>query len=787
MKRKVFHRALSPLICLSFIAASQIFAVSASASPNDSYCDGNNTYQVLADNKSAKLTWNGFYNGEDITIPATITFPTNHETYNVTTIGDDMFDAHKIGKVTADHISTIETDAFKTSSISGIVLKSSGVTLGNYVFYGCQNLNTIDLSGVESMGTHVFQGTGLKSITIPSAITILPSCTFCDCSKLTTANLPDQMTAISDSAFEATAISSINLPSNLTQIGENAFKNSALQKITMPTSLKNGGVTLGDYVFYRCKNLDTIDLSGVKSIGSHAFQESGLENITIPSAITILPSCTFWGCSHLTTANLPDQMTEISDNAFNNSAISSIKLPLNLTKIGESAFQNSGLNKIDMPTSSSPLALAANAFYGCPLGNGIDLSHVASMGNSVFENSGIQSVTVPSAITVLPSCTFYGCSKLVTANLPDQMTAISDNAFNNSAISSINLPANLTQIGESAFQNSKLNNINMPTASKSLALATNAFYGCPLGNGIDLSRVTSMGNGVFENSGIQSVTVPSAITVLPSCTFIGCSKLTSLTLPDSMTEISDHSINSTGLSTIALPKSLTKIGENAFQGNSNLDKLVIPNQVNSIGDYAFYGCPSLKTITFESQNPPSFGTDVFGGSTNLKNVYVPKGTAQNYRSIIPSSININEKAVASISMKTKPNKLDYLSGQSLDLSGASIMVTYNDGTTADFSVTPDMVSGYDTGKSGSQTITVTYGGAQCTFEVNVTATKVLSNGTSAKTIPNNTSTKANGTASNPITGSENWPLIPLALLVGSAVFGVIIMMRRKSFKSKRHS
>lgn len=110
---------------------------------------------------------------------------------------------------------------------------------------------------------------------------------------------------------------------------------------------------------------------------------------------------------------------------------------------------------------------------------------------------------------------------------------------------------------------------------------------------------------------------------------------------------------------------------------------------------------------------------MFDGSTNLENVYVPAGAAQNYRTVLPANVNVVEKAVVSIRMKTNPD----------NLSEASITVSYNDGTTAVIPVTPSMVSGYDAGKPGSQTVTVAYGGAQCTFGVNVTP-KSIPNGAS---------------------------------------------------------
>ena len=63
--------------------------------------------------------------------------------------------------------------------------------------------------------------------------------------------------------------------------------------------------------------------------------------------------------------------------------------------------------------------------------------------------------------------------------------------------------------------------------------------------------------------------------------FWGCSSLTSVVIPDSITSISKY----------------------AFSGCSSLTSVVIPNSVTSIGEYAFEGCSSL-TICCEAEKKP---------------------------------------------------------------------------------------------------------------------------------------------------------------------------------------
>ena len=81
-------------------------------------------------------------------------------------------------------------------------------------------------------------------------------------------------------------------------------------------------------------------------------------------------------------------------------------------------------------------------------------------------------------------------------------------------------------------------------------------------------------------------------------------------------------------------------------------------------------------------------------------------------------INVKAKSVTKIEV-TSPNKLEYIEGQGLDLSGGKVKVFYDNGTSEEISLTDDMINGYDTSIVGKQTIIVTYQGKTATFDVNV--------------------------------------------------------------------
>ena len=104
--------------------------------------------------------------------------------------------------------------------------------------------------------------------------------------------------------------------------------------------------------------------------------------------------------------------------------------------------------------------------------------------------------------------------------------------------------------------------------------------------------ITEIGCAAFRGcSGLTSLTLPDGITEIGRAAFLGCSGLTSLNLPVGITSIGSGAFRGcNGLTSLNLPDGITSIGSSAFEGCSGLTSLTLPDGITSISKFAFYGC-----------------------------------------------------------------------------------------------------------------------------------------------------------------------------------------------------
>ncbi|MBR3613074.1 MAG: leucine-rich repeat domain-containing protein [Bacteroidaceae bacterium] len=164
-------------------------------------------------------------------------------------------------------------------------------------------------------------------------------------------------------------------------------------------------------------------------------------------------------------------------------------------------------------------------------------------------------------------------------------------------------------------------------------IGSDAFARCTKLTSITIpNSVISIGERAFSGCGLTSITIPNSVTTIGSAAFMYCTVLTNITIPNSVTSIGGRAFeNCTGLTSITIPSSVTSIRYSAFSGCTGLTNITIPNGVTSIEESAFRGCSSLTSIEIPN-GVTSIEGYAFEDCTGLTSITIPSSvTSIGYR------------------------------------------------------------------------------------------------------------------------------------------------------------
>lgn len=292
-------------------------------------------YKITSEeNLTVKVTYMGsssssaVYSGS-ITIPESVSY--NDNKYAVTSIGDKAF-----------------YDCF---SLTDINLPNSIITIENSSFRDCSNLTSIIIPDkVVSIGSSAFWGcSGLVNIAFPTSVTNIGVAAFYGCRNFTEIVIPSSVTSIGYNVFSSCSnLASIVVDGENTMYDSRNYCNAIIETATNTliggcknTSIPNSVTSIGDYAFYYCSNLASLEIpNSVTSIGDYAFAYcSKLADVNIPNSLISIGSCSFDYCPWITNIELPNTLTSIGFAAFREClGLMKIVIPSSVVSIGAEAF-----------------------------------------------------------------------------------------------------------------------------------------------------------------------------------------------------------------------------------------------------------------------------------------------------------------------------------------------------------------------------------------------------------------------------------------------------------------
>ena len=305
---------------------------------------------------------------------------------------------------------------------------------------------------------------------------------------------------------------------------------------------------------------------------------------------------------------------------------------------------------------------------------------VTRIGRSAFVDcSSLTSITIPNSVMSIGDKAFYYCTSLTSITIPNSVTSIGYDAFCScSSLTSITIPNSITSIGDNAF-----------SYCYSLPVVDNLRYADTyLVEAADKSLSTYtikagtkwIGDWAFNGcSDLTSITIPNSVTSIGEGAFYGCS---SLPVVDNLRYADTYLVGAVdkSLSRYTIKAGTKWIGNYAFLYCFSLTSVTIPNGVTSIGNNAFCGCSALADIYCYATTPPECSDNTFEEVSKQCPIHVPAGTIDAYQEAPVWSTFYNyceieeEMALPTIEQSSQPSRKILRNGQIVIIRNE---VTYN--------------------------------------------------------------------------------------------------------------
>lgn len=352
--------------------------------------------------------------------------------------------------------------AFEEVQVPGsFSFKGNIDTIGDYAF---KNAGVVVVHKFRKAGTGAFYGTDIGELNAIDGMEILGDNAFENCTSLKTVKLADSVTTIGDNCFKGcTSLTSVTLPfSDTLTIGENAFPNQEGLKIIIPSEVTE----INNYNFNTLTNVVfQIDVDCSTTVTQY-FEENGLQYQKGEDGEVIKGDGE--GSSNDDEGDSSDDKENSEDNGASDS---------NDTDNDGTASGGTGVdgNHSDAPegttspetpstdTSKSQVPQKGKTYTYKNMCYKVTGSKTVTFMKPV--NKNVKKITIPSKVKILGK-TFkvtkinkkacYGCKKLTTVTIGDNVTVIGNQSFAKcKKLKTVIVGKNVTTIEKQAFANDK--------------------------------------------------------------------------------------------------------------------------------------------------------------------------------------------------------------------------------------------------------------------------------------------------------------------------------------------
>ncbi len=543
-------------------------------------------------------------------------------------------------------------------------------SIGDYAFYGCDNITAVYYEGTPEQWNNVTIGKGndiLNDILVggdsDNPFLAAGSCgdnidwvLYAD-GELVFIGSGDMPTYLSEGAAPwynyRNSIKKVTIPEGITSVGGYSFINcQSIESVVIPDSV----TTIGTYAFYGCAGIKELSIPVSTKVSNYTFYScNNIETITITkgngtsieygsnsSDPTTFYRNTPWYVSGCSTVIIADGVKSIGKYMFYRClSLQNVVIADSVESIGNAAFYYcTDLRELTIPVSAK-IYNSTDTFLNCinirkitlTKGNGTAQDYVISSTGltttyyqyTPWYKSQCRTIVVDKGITSLGCYTFYGCNNAkdvyFTGDIADWCNiSFDDNTANplhsggnfyigNELVKEITIPATIEKIGSYAFYNCS-------------SFTAAYFNGTPeqwrainVGTGNDAlinMLLFNDGNRFYYAPGTCGADISWIMHTDGELVITGSGEMNVWTSAKNVPWSKYKDI----ISSVKIGDGVTSIGDYAFYGCLNISAVNLPDSITRIGTNAFFGCTGLTAITL-SKNLTNIDKAAFSGCSSL--------------------------------------------------------------------------------------------------------------------------------------------------------------------------